>query len=510
MKQLLSVLTLCAFAFIYPLAGSAATTFLWNVVSPGANNWNVNANWTPSTGNPGATDTAIFGTTGTSGASTVVNNVVTVNTTVAALTFTNNTGGAWHVTQIPSGVTLTVTNFTAGGLVVDGITTSAAMVDGGTLLVTGNFTNANTGTAASSSSSTLDLSGLSNFVYSASAGTFNLGANGSRSIGNLTSAAASNSITAATILFETSASSSSVTGTWNLGAGTNRINANTINVGSQRSGGAVQFNTVSGGLRVRGTGGTYSDRANITLVNRNAGGTSGTSYGRLFLNDHPVDLKAGTLTVGQCSQATPVTGSALVELNAGILDATTINMAINSSSGTGNGTITVGTNSTLGTNGLLIIGGGGLSMANQTGSGVANGTNNINGGVVRCFGNIRKTTSSGTASITISSGGHLNMAALTNTIGSAAIPVDNLTLTDGTMTLPVFNANASATVNTLNIFGSADTINVSTVPGLGQFKLIAYTTLNGTFDFNLGSLPAGYQGYILSLTTRLQAHRPSV
>jgi hypothetical protein len=43
------------------LAQSAhAETYLWNVPSPAANNWNVNANWTPFTGNPGPADTAIF------------------------------------------------------------------------------------------------------------------------------------------------------------------------------------------------------------------------------------------------------------------------------------------------------------------------------------------------------------------------------------------------------------------------------------------------------------------
>src|SRR5207249_8284981 len=122
-----------------------------------------------------------------------VNNIVNSSTTVASLTYSNNTSGQWHVTQIPAGVTLSVGNFTVGGLTTDAQTTAAAMVDGGTLLVTGNFTNANNGSSASSSSSTLDLSGLSNFVVNASSGTFNLGANGSRSLGNLTLAAASNS-----------------------------------------------------------------------------------------------------------------------------------------------------------------------------------------------------------------------------------------------------------------------------------------------------------------------------
>src|SRR5690349_1621586 len=38
----------------------AATTFLWNAATPGAHDWNVNANWTPGPGNPGSADTAVF------------------------------------------------------------------------------------------------------------------------------------------------------------------------------------------------------------------------------------------------------------------------------------------------------------------------------------------------------------------------------------------------------------------------------------------------------------------
>src|SRR5712675_694840 len=78
---------------------SAATTFLWNVVSPSANNWNVNANWNPSTGNPGAGDAAVFGAVGTSANLSTVNNVVSADTTITSLFYTNTTSGTWHVTK---------------------------------------------------------------------------------------------------------------------------------------------------------------------------------------------------------------------------------------------------------------------------------------------------------------------------------------------------------------------------------------------------------------------------
>jgi hypothetical protein len=83
-----------ALAFVIAYSSRAATTFLWNVPSPSANNWNVNANWNPSTGNPGAADTAIFGTNGLSPDQFTANNVVSVNTTVNTLQYTNGSTGS--------------------------------------------------------------------------------------------------------------------------------------------------------------------------------------------------------------------------------------------------------------------------------------------------------------------------------------------------------------------------------------------------------------------------------
>jgi hypothetical protein len=82
--------TITALALIFVTASRAsATIYLWNVASPGANNWNVNANWSPSIGNPGAADTAMFGQIGTSPNVTMINNVVSVSTSVTTLQFTN-------------------------------------------------------------------------------------------------------------------------------------------------------------------------------------------------------------------------------------------------------------------------------------------------------------------------------------------------------------------------------------------------------------------------------------
>src|SRR4051812_38227929 len=73
----------------------AATTFLWSASPPTANNWNVNQNWTPNTGNPAPGDTAIFGNTGPSTSPTSVNNVVSVSASVNTLQFTNINSGQY-------------------------------------------------------------------------------------------------------------------------------------------------------------------------------------------------------------------------------------------------------------------------------------------------------------------------------------------------------------------------------------------------------------------------------
>src|SRR4051795_7682382 len=107
---------LFATAVVFPQLLFAAT-YQWNVVSPAANNWNVNANWNPATGNPGVGDSAVLGAVGTAPNLSTINSVVSVDTTITSLFITNTTSGTWHVTQIPAGVTLTVT----GGVTVGGL-----------------------------------------------------------------------------------------------------------------------------------------------------------------------------------------------------------------------------------------------------------------------------------------------------------------------------------------------------------------------------------------------------
>jgi len=477
----------------------AATTYLWNVATPGANNWNVNANWSPATGNPGATDTAVFGAIGTSAGATTVNSVVSVNITNAALSYTNITSGQWHVTDIPAGITLTVTNLTVGfGTAINSLVTSAAMVDAGTLRVNGNLTVGNNGSSSADTGTILDLSGLTNFIYNASAGTITL-ATGARSGANMKLAAGSNNITAGTENLNVASGSSSASGTLTLGAGTNLMNVGSFNVAANRNACTVTFPAGStGGLRMRGLAGTDADLAAITLGNHNnAGGSGSAATGTLALNGHPVDIRAGTLIVGRNQNGTATgtdTGTGTISFDTGTLFATNILMAITTTANTldvANGTINVGAN------GTLIVGAGGLSLVNLT-AGAGTGALNITNGTVICSNSIVKTTSAGTGNLTMS-GGTLTLVG-GKTIGTPAIPLDNINLASAMLQLSVVNSSAIICASTLNLVDAGNTVNVAALPVLysypSQFPLLSYATFPGGGSLNLGTLPGTYQGYV--------------
>jgi hypothetical protein len=512
-RLLLALVALFAMAH---LAGAA--TFIWSVSTPASNNWNVVGNWSSGAATPGASDLAMFGQVGVSPNATTVNNVVSVNTTVTGLAYNNTNVGStvnYHVTQILTNVTLTVTGtFTNGGIAgaSTGPTTVVSVTGPGTLLVQAPvFHIGNNAANSGSAPATLDLSALSNFVYSASTGTFNMGNEGSRSLGNLNLAAQSNSITASTININTGATSTGTTGSFNLGGGTNIINAGTINVSAARNSTPMQFPGTTGGLRVRGVNGGDTDRATMVLANRSTGGSSTITVGSLLANNHQVDLKFSTLTLGQAS-ATGSTGgpnavgaNGILTFNQGTVDATTINMAVCAQSNQNAlATITVGTNAAAGVSGLLTIGNGGLSLANlvpltvSQGPNSATGTLFVAGGTVTCAGNIIKTSSSGSGNIVLSNG----MLTASGTIGTASAPIDTFSLSNAILTIAAANTT-NGFVTALNLGASTNIISVSSTPSItsypAQYPLISYASLTGD-PTTLGALfpPASpaFEGYI--------------
>jgi fibronectin-binding autotransporter adhesin len=484
-----------------------ATSFLWSGASPVDTNWSTALNWTPN-GSPGGADTVTFGSAATTGGSTTVNNAISVNTIVTALNYTNTTTGAWHVTDIPAGLTLTATNVTMGGVSGStGLITDVAMTDAGTFAVNGNLTIGNTPTA--NSISVVDFSGLSNFVYNASSGTISIGPV-NFSLANVT-LAQSNNITAGTVSVNFNATSSSSTTTFTLGGQTNTINAGTFNVAAGRNSTTVAFPAGStGGLRVRGSGGTDASLANMTLGFHNTSGGGSHSSGILSFNGNPVDMRLGTLALGR-SDHTP-TGNSFglgsITFDTGTVYASNVVMA--STVGTiasagqyfsqGIGAVNVGAN------GKFIIGSGGMTMVNQTNnlaSSVASqGGVTINGGTVISSNSITKLNTSGFAGITNNTG---TLTLVAGTIGTVAVPIDNMVLSGGALHLIADGAAGTANINVTALAASGpvtitiDSIANITVPT--TIHLIAYNTTSSGGDqfsgFTLTPLSGGYTGNLV-------------
>jgi fibronectin-binding autotransporter adhesin len=297
-----------------------------------------------------------------------------------------------------------------------------------------------------------------------------------------------------------------------LGSRTNIINVGTLNLAAGRETGNLQFNTSTGGLRLRGTGGSDADRANMVVGDRNTGSsTAATTTGTISLTGHPVDIKFGTLTLGHISQTanTNLVGSGVFLFDQGTVDVSTITMGVCQ----GNSATLFLTNSakgtlTVGASGTLLIGSGGLSLANMTSTAqgsFAKGTLNVFGGTAICTNNIFKTTiASSTGTIAIATG----TLFVQGKIGSPANPIDNFNVTNATLQM---NVDASGTITTnaavgnLNASGTTTIVinQATSVAGPTTFPLISYATLNGTVAGNFAvTVPGGYTGSLVDNSAR--------
>jgi fibronectin-binding autotransporter adhesin len=507
---------LCLFSV--PPAGAQAT---WTGGASPDLNWSTGGNWSGGTGGsgePGAGDAVVFGETGVVTDSSVINNTVDLGFagTIAALTYNQTNSGEYHVTEIPAGQTLNVSgDVTVGRLNADTNYTEVFMTGGGTFAPAGTtFYVGNHGANNTSPylHATLDMSGLSNFVYDVSGGTWIVAGSGgdARGGGVLNLAGVSNNITVGTINFNTgSGNNSSFHSLIQLGAGTNIINVGTFVICQTKARFAeVQFlggAPATAGLRLRGVDGNADDasRATLTLGDRENSG-SGDTIGQLLLNGHPVDIKADVLTVGQDRTSTSSTstrsGQGVLEFDNGTVDANTVlmaNLTGTSSSSTAIGTITVGAN------GTLLVGTGGISLVRQD-AGSATGNLEISGGNMQCSGDIFKATTAGTANIAVN-GGALNVG---GALGGADAPIDSLDISDATLTLAAA-VTANAHVATLTCGGTTNVINFTTVPAVTGYPsqpipIIQYAgSLGGTFNIGAGTFPPSnppYAGYLANNT----------
>ena len=532
-KISLSGLALASAALFGFTQSATASTYTWNTTS---GNWSSPSSWTPTTFGafgPLSTDSVVFGNADTSSSATTVNNTVDTSFagTVSNLTYNSVASGTYvyDVTLIPNAnKKLTVASSVLVGGQNEGagaFATFAYMYGAGTFYVTGpTFTVQNYGSASGANACAyLNLTGLTNFVYNNASGSFNIeNVPGSltRLGGTMFMAGGSNNITASSINLGTSTSAqagpagavaSGYAGELTLGPGTNVINVGALNIANQKS--TFVVTNSGGGLRIRGVTGADNDSSdNITIGNKNVNGGTGVIVGSMMLNGCTVNIKAGTLIVGENINGQPSSladgGTGILQFDTGTISANTVIMADNTSANNGvnlagcNGTIQVGPKAT-----LLIGAGQVFDLVSATTNGSSTGTLIISNGLVNCLAPLSMGPNYGgtnNGSILFLLGGTLNMGP-NSYIGVLTNPVTSLTLATGTV-LSVSIPSVSYTnicVSNLN-WPTPDnnlTISVAAMPaGLTNgvtFALLNFSgTMTGTFTDPTLSLPGGVQGYL--------------
>ena len=459
-------------------------------------NWSDAANW--SGGAPNSSSAVLFPdgaypiTTNIQGA---VNNIVQSSTTISTLTYANNGAGSHFVTtQVPAGSALTVSGAVTIGNAGVAVTTTFS---GGGSLVAGNGSST-LAVQSTSGTATLDLSSLTNFSFNAggaSSGAINLSTGSSSATGKINLADGSNNITCGTLSLGNNNTGGS--GTMNLGNGTNIINADTIDMAMDKTAGTMQFlNNGVGGVKIANHTGTGRATINLGSV-ANSGGTSAKSVASMLFNGGAVNILASTMTVGNRGNRAASGGNGsetgILTFNSGLVDVTTINMAVSSSSAGGFGTISVGNT------GTLRIGSGGLSLVNSTGTAAGSGALLVtNGGTITCAYDIYKSSSLGTAMVTVVS----STLTLSGSMGvTNNIPIDFLFLTNSTLNLSLASAPAISAINFNPDATTHNTINLTALPTItaipSQYQVFTYTTGGGNLNsLVLGTLPTGFSGYI--------------
>src|ERR1043166_7633165 len=463
---------------------ASAQTTTWSGAGPDLI-WSTAANWTGVGGTtpPGRGDTAVFGNgpaPATTNAAGAIDTIITNSPSVSGLQYVNVSPNA-HTTLIAAGQTLTV-----NGLVLVGVASSTTVAA---------------------------MTGTGNFVVNNPSANFNVGGAGlSTATVTLTLADGTNTINAKTLSLGESASNNGRQCIINLGGGTNIINADTINMGTGKGSGNIGWlpATTTGQLVIRNPAGT--GRATLLLGNGSSG--SGSSNGRLQLAGHPAVILASTTTLGRLGNDTG-TQIGILTLDHGIVDTPSLMAEDIPAAGVPAGgghsgpcTITIGgdpdNSATLIVNSPSGPGGGRFvlsdsinAVSTHTSSGIFNILTN---GTAQVYCSITKTQAQfNTAAISIT-GGKLIMGGVTNTIGTASIPLDSLTLEAATLQFSEDGSSLNASVINLTLNGDTNVVNIAALPPIvslpTQMPIMTYTPVGGTFNMGVGALPGDYQGYV--------------
>ena len=499
--------------------GTGAGAYVLAPTAPGSNAIALTGALTDNSAN-GATQSINFAVNGTAASSLVFgsdasgNNSVTLGATdtIGSIAVASNSSTA-NVLNIGAGNTLNVTgtfSFTAAAATVTNANLTINGV-GSTLNLTNTASNFTIGTdnAAGTENATVNMSGLSNLIYSTGAtgtGTFTAGFDG-KIAATLTLASNTNSITAATFSIGDSNGKNGTTSTLNLN-GTTTVNAGTVTFGASKGTGNVNFlagapvgSAATPTLKIRGQNGTARATINMGTGTSGSGGGSTTTN----LTGHYVDILGGTLTLALHNGTGTGNNTSSFSFDDGIVDVTTLVLANRSGTGSGNATatLTVGSAADLNT-ATLNVGTGGLNFAGNAdaAAGTSTGTLDLRtGAAVNVSTDILKTTASGTATI-ILEGGNLNMQ--THAIGNAAntfamtMPAAGQSATISNLGGAGINA-AGLTMNGVGTLALAGTDNHTGGTTVSSGSLLVNGTLSGTAASNGGLL--GGTGTISGLVT---------
>ncbi len=425
------------------------------------------------------------GTTWIASTDAVTVDMSSANVTTSSLNLQTNTSTASTI-LIGGDKTLTVNGaFTVGapqaytknvaGVVGNlNISGGSVVVNGGASHFIANPGRSNNAIGNNDPRVTLDMSNLTNFTYSGVTATgivgeFRVGGGNGRATVSLANTA--NTITAASIRIGDSTATSNgdnngnqgPRSTLHLGSGTNVLAANSFIIGSGKSGGALDFLTSSGTLRITGAAGGTST-ANITIGSATSG-TGTNDESQLLLGGHDVTVLAGNVIIGRLAGASVAsTNSARgnVTFDTGTFKDNSIQLAVNTNGVAANvsGTFTLGGPIPGSSSTAVLNVANTFYLANRTNtngdSPISTGTFAINGGTANINTDILDASTTvanaGANSTTLTlDGGTLNMSG--HNIGTYSAPINTINLNSGTLNGAariagrVININPAVTIN---------------------------------------------------------------
>ncbi len=375
------------------------------------------------------------------------------------------------------------TNQTLAGLASASLTSTGTIIGSGTLTLNGGYVQI----GGTTGTQTINMAGLSNFIYDNAAGSFYVGgmANPANAIVTL---AGTNVITAATfgVASNSALSDNGHPGTVRLGQ-TNTINANSIQIGGTAGSGTLEFATglaPAPTLTIRGTGGTSTDRAAM-IIGSSAGFIATTNTFNMGTTG-VLDAKISTLMIGENTRATanPPLVTGIFTMGTGTLDATSITLGknITGSSGTGGAAGTFNLNGGAVTTGTL-------TLANR----VAAGTTGVTGTFNLNSGSLNVTTinigTGGTSTFNWADGTLSNNTGVNQTV--ALLTTFNLTNTGNTSGTHTWNVSGSNTSTVSAILSGNGSL---TKTGTGTLTLNAANTYTGDTFASVGTLATNAAG----------------